>query len=92
MAPDLNGGAAKGSAGADGAVTGDAGPKRSFGEVIAVGTRPAGGGQIALAEPPRPGEPTLRWMSRPSAPPSRATVGSWRRASGGMSAIDSVGT
>ena len=32
--------------------------------MIAVGTRPAGGGQIALAEPPRPGEPTLRWMSR----------------------------
>ena len=52
MAPDLNGGGP------------DDGPKRSFGEVIAVGTRPAGGGQIALEEPPRPGEPTLRWMSR----------------------------
>ena len=52
MAQDLNGGGP------------DDGPKRSFGEVIAVGTRPAGGGQIALAEPPRPGEPTLRWMSR----------------------------
>jgi hypothetical protein len=52
VAPDLNGGAP------------DDGPKRSFGEVIAVGTRPAGGGQIALEEPPRPGEPTLRWMSR----------------------------
>jgi len=52
VAPDLNGGGP------------EDGPKRPFGEVIAVGTRPAGGGQIALAEPPRPGEPTLRWMSR----------------------------
>ena len=52
MAADLNGGGP------------EDGPKRSFGEVIAVGTRPAGGGQIALEEPPRPGEPTLRWMSR----------------------------
>ena len=62
MAPDLNGGAAKGGAATDGEAGAEA--KRSFGEVIAVGTRPAGGGQIALAEPPRPGEPTLRWMSR----------------------------
>ncbi len=36
---------------------------RSFGEIIAVGARPAGGGRIELAEPPRPGEPTLRWLS-----------------------------
>ena len=57
MAPDLNGDGPDGGGPEDG-------PKRPFGEVIAVGTRPAGGGQIALAEPPRPGEPTLRWMSR----------------------------
>jgi hypothetical protein len=60
VAPDLNGG----PAGAAGAAPDDGAPKRTFGEVIAVGTRPAGGGQIALEEPPRPGEPTLRWMSR----------------------------
>lgn len=36
---------------------------RSFGEIIAVGTRPAGGGRVRLADPPRPGEPTLRWQS-----------------------------
>ena len=60
MAPDLNGGDGAG----DGPGSGESEPKRSFGEVIAVGTRPAGGGQIELAEPPRPGEPTLRWMSR----------------------------
>jgi glucose-6-phosphate dehydrogenase assembly protein OpcA len=36
---------------------------RSFGEIIAVGVRPAGGGRIELAEPPLPGEPTLRWVS-----------------------------
>jgi hypothetical protein len=37
---------------------------RPFGEIIAVGSRPAGGGRIELAEPPQPGEPTMRWMSR----------------------------
>ena len=37
---------------------------RAFGEIIAVGSRPAGGGRIELAEPPRPGEPTMRWLSR----------------------------
>ena len=57
VAPDLNGDGPNGGGPEDA-------PKRSFGEVIAVGTRPAGGGQIALAEPPRPGEPTLRWVSR----------------------------
>ncbi len=36
---------------------------RTFGEIIAVGVRPAGGGRIALADPPQPGEPTLRWVS-----------------------------
>jgi Glucose-6-phosphate dehydrogenase subunit len=36
---------------------------RAYGEIIAVGTRPAGGGRIELAEPPRPGEPTMRWLS-----------------------------
>jgi hypothetical protein len=39
------------------------GERRPFGEIIAVGSRPAGGGRIELAEPPRPGEPTLRWQS-----------------------------
>jgi glucose-6-phosphate dehydrogenase assembly protein OpcA len=38
--------------------------RRPFGEIIAVGSRPAGGGRIDLAEPPRPGEPTMRWLSR----------------------------
>ena len=38
-------------------------PGRPFGEIIAVGTRPAGGGRIELAEPPKPGEPTMRWLS-----------------------------
>jgi glucose-6-phosphate dehydrogenase assembly protein OpcA len=38
-------------------------PGRPFGEIIAVGTRPAGGGRIQLADPPAPGEPTLRWQS-----------------------------
>jgi hypothetical protein len=36
---------------------------RQFGEIIAVGTRPAGGGRIELADPPTPGEPTMRWLS-----------------------------
>lgn len=52
MAPDLK---ASGGSEAGG---------RTFGEIIAVGSRPAGGGRIVLAEPPRPGEPTMRWMSR----------------------------
>jgi hypothetical protein len=34
-----------------------------YGEIIAVGTRPAGGGRIELADPPQPGEPTMRWLS-----------------------------
>jgi glucose-6-phosphate dehydrogenase assembly protein OpcA len=33
------------------------------GTIIAVGTRPAGGGRVELAEEPVPGEPTLRWQS-----------------------------
>jgi hypothetical protein len=37
---------------------------RPLGEIIAVGVRPAGGGRIELAEPPQPGEPTLRWASQ----------------------------
>ena len=36
---------------------------RAFGEIIAVGKRPAGGGRIELADPPTPGEPTMRWLS-----------------------------
>jgi hypothetical protein len=36
---------------------------RAFGEIIAVGTRAAGGGRVELTQPPRPGEPTLRWVS-----------------------------
>jgi hypothetical protein len=39
------------------------GGEREFGEIIAVGTRPAGGGRIELADPPVPGEPTMRWAS-----------------------------
>jgi len=39
------------------------GAARPLGEIIAVGTRPAGGGRIELAEPPLPGEPTMRWQS-----------------------------
>jgi glucose-6-phosphate dehydrogenase assembly protein OpcA len=42
---------------------GGSGSSREYGEIIAVGTRPAGGGRVALADPPRPGEPTMRWMS-----------------------------
>ena len=37
---------------------------RALGDIIAVGSRPAGGGRIELAEPPKPGEPTMRWLSR----------------------------
>jgi hypothetical protein len=36
---------------------------RAFGEIIAVGSRPAGGGRIELVDPPVPGEPTMRWAS-----------------------------
>ena len=39
------------------------GGDRAFGEIIAVGTRPAGGGRIELVDPPTPGEPTMRWAS-----------------------------
>lgn len=45
--------------GGDGALS-----DRTYGEVIAVGIRPAGGGRIALADAPRPNEPTLRFQSR----------------------------
>ncbi len=41
---------------------GGPGGSRDVGEIIAVGIRPAGG-RVAFAEPPRPGEPTMRWMS-----------------------------
>ncbi len=34
------------------------------GEIIAVGTRPSGGGRIQPLEVSRPGEPMLRWLSR----------------------------
>jgi hypothetical protein len=37
---------------------------RAYGEIIAVGVRPAGGGPIALQSRPKPGEPVLRWASR----------------------------
>ncbi len=40
-------------------------PGREVGDIIAIGTRPVGAsGRIHPAEPPRPGEPTLRWHSR----------------------------
>jgi glucose-6-phosphate dehydrogenase assembly protein OpcA len=44
--------------------TGETIGSREFGEIIAVGVRPSGGGRITLADPPKPGEPTLRWLSR----------------------------
>jgi hypothetical protein len=44
--------------------TGEAIGSRRFGEIIAVGVRPSGGGRIVLADRPPPGEPTLRWQSR----------------------------
>jgi hypothetical protein len=34
-----------------------------LGDIVAVGVRPAGGGRVALVEPPKPGEPTMRWIS-----------------------------
>src|SRR6188472_559626 len=48
---------------ADPAESGPNAGGREFGEIIAVGTRPAGGGRIELADPPKPGEPTMRWLS-----------------------------
>jgi hypothetical protein len=36
---------------------------RAPGEIIAIGSRPAGGGRIDLVDPPTPGEPTMRWAS-----------------------------
>jgi glucose-6-phosphate dehydrogenase assembly protein OpcA len=38
-------------------------PVREPGDIISVGMRPAGGGRIESIEAPRPGEPTLRWLS-----------------------------
>jgi glucose-6-phosphate dehydrogenase assembly protein OpcA len=35
-----------------------------IGEILAVGSRPAGSAQVLLHDPPTPGEPTLRWRSR----------------------------
>ncbi len=58
MAPDLN----DGGHGLDG----DPGPdaaRREPGEIIAVGTRSAGGGRIELTQPPKAGEPVMRWHS-----------------------------
>jgi hypothetical protein len=45
------------------AEVGGSGGGRAHGDIIAVGVRPAGGGRIALTEPAKPGEPTLRWRS-----------------------------
>jgi len=39
------------------------GGERAPGEITAVGSRPAGGGRIALVDPPVPGEPSMRWAS-----------------------------
>ena len=41
------------------------GEGRTPGEIIAVGIRRAGG-RVELAEPPQPGEPTMRWLSHAS--------------------------
>jgi glucose-6-phosphate dehydrogenase assembly protein OpcA len=40
------------------------GPSGKIGEILAVGSRPAGSGRIHLETGPRPGEPILRWRSR----------------------------
>ena len=40
------------------------GRRPGIGEIIAVGSRPAGGRRIEPVDPPTPGEPTLRWASR----------------------------
>ena len=42
---------------------GERGPHR-VGDILAVGTRPAGSSRIILEEGPRSGQPTLRWRSR----------------------------
>jgi len=60
VAPDLSAGAGRSTGDRAASATSE----REVGEIIAVGTRPSGGGRIVLAEPPRPGEPTLRWQSR----------------------------
>src|SRR5215210_4775756 len=38
--------------------------RAAIGEIIAVGSRPAGSGRIALQDAAKPGEPVLRWRSR----------------------------
>jgi len=48
---------------ADPALEGPNAAGRQYGEIVAVGTRPAGGGRIELVDPPEPGEPTMRWLS-----------------------------
>lgn len=63
MAPDLAPGDAARAPGETEREQGD-GAEREPGEIIAVGVRAAGGGRVVLADPPRPGEPTLRWISR----------------------------
>jgi hypothetical protein len=60
MATDLNG--ADGADGRPAGTPGQGGGGRELGEIIAVGTR-AAGGRVELAEAPAPGEPTMRWMS-----------------------------
>jgi glucose-6-phosphate dehydrogenase assembly protein OpcA len=37
--------------------------RRAVGDIIAVGLRAPGSGRIELTEPPRPGEPAMRWQS-----------------------------
>lgn len=42
----------------------DDGRSHGVGQILAVGSRPAGSSRIVLEGPPRTGEPTLRWRSR----------------------------
>lgn len=63
MAPDLGLDAGRAGRAGDREPAGDG---RAPGEIIAVGVRAAGGGRVVLADPPRPGEPTIRWISRAS--------------------------
>ena len=44
-------------------LTGPNAAGHELGDIVAVGMRPAGGGRVALVEPPKPGEPTMRWVS-----------------------------
>ena len=46
------------------APAGEGSRSAAVGEILAIGSRPAGSGRIVLEDAPRTGEPTLRWRSR----------------------------